>query len=257
MWRKTNLIWENLYSLKEAEVILLGIPFDSTCTEIPGARFAPNRIREAFQTHISCYDKELGDLSEVKIHDAGNLEAMHGNIQGMHKLIYDSVKEILEENPKARLIILGGEHSITYPIVKALAEKKKFNYLCYDGHLDLWNENQGIKLSHECVNRRVFELFGNIEIRGARSDEKENFDFARKLRPVKDPLYLSIDTDVLENVPVQCPAAGGMKIEELWAGIKKRKIIACDVVEYNPLIGETMIVPELVKKLILKLSKTK
>jgi arginase family enzyme len=68
MLRKTNLIWENLYSIEEADVVLLGVPFDSTVSEIPGTRFGPNRIREEFQLHISNYDASLGDLDDVKLH---------------------------------------------------------------------------------------------------------------------------------------------------------------------------------------------
>ena len=51
--RKRNLIWENLYKLQEADIIVLGIPFDSTVTGMPGTRFAPNAIREDFQQRNS------------------------------------------------------------------------------------------------------------------------------------------------------------------------------------------------------------
>lgn len=94
MLRKTNLIWENLYSLKEADIVLLGVPFDSTVTEIPGTRFAPNRIREDFQVHVDGFDPQLGDLEEVRLHDAGNVEVLHGNIDKTNERIYEAVLSI-------------------------------------------------------------------------------------------------------------------------------------------------------------------
>lgn len=252
--RKTSLIQENLYSLEEADVIVIGVPFDSTATEIPGARFAPMRIREAFQTHIEGFDPELGSLEDVKLHDAGNVEALHGNIEATHQRIYDSVKEIVAANPNARLLVLGGEHSITFPIVKALNETKKFNYLCYDAHTDFWDEYNGLKYSHACVNRRVSEILPT-EVRGVREREPSLAAEVAKLKPVDDPIYLSVDVDVLEGVPTGAPIAGGMKLEELWRDVAKRKIIAADIVEYNPLVGQGIEAAELAKRLILKMGK--
>jgi len=252
MLRKTNLIWENLYSAKEADIILLGIPFDSTCTEIPGTRFAPNRIREDFQVHMNNFDPQLGDLGDVKLYDAGNIEVLHGNVEKTNALIYETVKEIAEENPKAKLITLGGEHSVTYPVVKALYEKKKFNYLCYDAHTDLWDRYNELDKSHACVNRRVYELLRNVEVVGYRTGEKEVYEFAKKLGKVNDPIYLSIDADVFSD-KVGCPVSGYYDFEKMWDEIKNRDIVAADVVEYNPLIGKDIRVAELVKRLILSL----
>ena len=253
MLRKTNLIWENLYSIEEADVVLLGVPFDSTVSEIPGTRFGPNRIREEFQLHISNYDASLGDLDDVKLHDAGNIDVLHGNNEGTHNLIYSAVKEIIEANPKAKLLILGGEHSITKPIIKALGTKKKFNYLCYDAHTDLWDEYNGFKHSHACVNRRVYDMLKNVEIRGCVPETKEIENFMKRLKPAKDPVYLSVDVDVFSD-KVGCPVPYSYDFEKMWGEIKKRDIIAADVVEYNPMAGRDVRVAELVKRLILKLS---
>jgi agmatinase len=249
MLRKTNLIWENLYSLKEAEIVLLGVPFDSTVTEIPGTRFAPNRIREDFQVHVDGFDPQLGDLEEVKLHDAGNVEVLHGNIDKTNEHIYEAVLSIKEENPDAILITLGGEHSITYPIVKALYEKD-FSYLCYDAHTDLYDEYNGLKNSHACVNRRIYDLLGNVQINGY-NPTRDDQEAVKKLKKVKDPVYLSIDVDVFSD-KVGCPASSLYDFEKMWGEIKKRDIVAADVVEYNPLVGKDIRVAELVKRLILK-----
>lgn len=249
MLRKTNLIWENLYSMKEADIVLLGVPFDSTVTEIPGTRFAPNRIREDFQVHVDGFDPQLGDLENVRLHDAGNVEVLHGNIEKTSEHIYEAVKSIREENPEAILITLGGEHSITYPIVKALYDKN-FSYLCYDAHSDMYDEYNGLKSSHACVNRRVYDLIGNVQINGYKAT-KDDQEAVKKLKKVKDPVYLSIDVDVFSD-KVGCPSSSLYDFEKMWNEIKNRDIAAADVVEYNPLVGKDIRVAELVKRLILK-----
>jgi len=249
--RKTNLIWENIYRLNEAEIVLVGVPFDSTCTEIPGTRFGPNRIREEFQVHVGNFDEQLGDLEDVKLYDAGNIDVVHGNVELTHKLVYSTVKEIIEENPTAKLLILGGEHSITKPIVKALSEKKKFGYVCYDAHTDLWDDYNGFKYSHACVNRRISEILGNVEIRGCKAESKEIAAYLKRLKPAKEPVYLSIDVDVFSD-KVSCPVPYSYDFEKMWSEIAKRKVVAADVVEYNPLVGRDVRVAELVKRLILK-----
>lgn len=249
MLRKTNLIWENIYSLKEADVVLLGVPFDSTVTEIPGARFAPNRIREDFQVHIDGFDPQLGDLEEARLHDAGNVDVPHGNIEKTHEMVYEAVRSIREENPGAKLIILGGEHSITYPVVRALYSKN-FSYLCYDAHSDMFDEYNGLKSSHACVNRRVYELLGNVQIEGYKAT-KEDQDAAKLLKKVDDPVYLSVDVDVFSD-KVGCPSSPLYDFEKMWGEIKDRDIMAADIVEYNPLAGKDIRVAELLKRLILK-----
>ncbi len=252
--RRTNVLWENVYDLGEAEVILLGIPFDSTSTGLPGSRLGPDRIREEFRTWASSYDPELGSLDDVKLHDLGNIEVIHGNPVETHKRIYEVVKGIVGENKKARIITLGGEHSITYPIVKALVDSgKEFNYLCFDAHWDLLDSYQGLKESHASVNRRILEVLGKerIEVNGVRTGEEEEWKIGKSLGRVKDPVYLSIDVDVLENIPTGTPVPGGWSFQDLWDSIKTRKWIAADIVEYNPMLGTSPIPSELLRRLLL------
>lgn len=250
MLRKNRLVWENIYELNEAEVVLLGVPFDGTSTGLPGSRLAPSRIREDFDFFISGYEPELGDLSDVKLYDAGDVDVVHGSPEETFRSIYEAVKEIRSKT-KAPLITLGGEHSMTVPIVRALAETNKFDYLCYDAHWDLLDEFNGYKNSHACTSRRVYELLGNVEVRGVRAGSKEEWEFSKKLKPAKDPVYLSIDVDVMD-VPSGTPVPGGMRFRDLWEEIKKRKIVAADIVEYNPMVGHSTVPAELLKRLMLK-----
>jgi agmatinase len=259
--RRSCLIWENLYEPEEADVLLLGVPFDSTHTGIPGTRLAPNQIRLDFQSLYGYQPGGLGDLSDVRLHDFGNVEVVHGDVKATHERIREVVRGILETNSKAKLITLGGEHSITYPVVKELAKKKKgFSYTCFDAHWDLLDDYDGVKYSHTTVNRRVYEqLLGNAEVLGVRTGEKEEYEFSKKLKAAAkgDKQYVSIDVDVMAGVPVGCPVAGGWTLDELWGKVKGREIVACDVVEYNPLVGNSIAMAELVKRLILLLSKQK
>ena len=77
--RKNRLLWENIYELSEAEVVVMGVPFDGTCTGLPGTRLAPARIREDFDLFVSGYEPGLGDLSDVKLYDAGDVDVVHGS----------------------------------------------------------------------------------------------------------------------------------------------------------------------------------
>jgi len=254
LFTRTNIICDDVCSLKDADVVVLGIPFDSTCVEVPGTRFGPNAIREEFRTHLNSFDPELGELRDVKLHDVGNVRVLHGNVPKTNERIFLAVKAVLEQNPSAKILTLGGEHSITYQVVRALYENGRFSYLCYDAHTDLWDKFNDMELSHACGNKRVMDLLKKVEVRGFRTGEKEVFDTARSLSKVKDPVYLSIDVDVFSD-KVGCPVAGFMDFEDVWAGIKPRSLVAADVVEYNPMVGKDIRVAELVKRLILKLSK--
>ncbi|MCK4326991.1 MAG: arginase family protein [Candidatus Diapherotrites archaeon] len=255
MLRKNRLIWENLYELSEAEVVLLGVPFDGTCTGLPGARLAPSRIREDFDLFVAGHEKGIGDLGDVKLYDAGDVDVVHGSPEDTFDRVVEAVREIRDET-KAPIITLGGDHSITLPIVSALAELEKFGYVCYDAHLDLLDDFNGYPNSHTCVNRRVMEVVKDVEIVGARAGSKEEWAVAKKLRPVKGKCYVSIDVDVLSAVPTGTPVPSGMQFRDLWTKISKRKIVAADIMEYNPLVGHSTVPAELLKRLILKTGRT-
>ncbi len=252
--RQTSLIWENTMDLSEAEKVIIGIPFDSTATGLSGAKLGPDRIREEFRLWAPSYDSSLGSLENVKVYDVGNVETIPGDPKETSRRIYSVVSGILGENPNVKIIILGGEHSITYPVVKALADSGKgFDYLCFDAHLDLLDSYLGLKESHASVNRRVSEIVGpdHMEIRGARIGEKEEWELARKLGSAKDPVYLSIDLDVLEGVPTGTPVPDGWTFTRLWNEIKDREWVAVDIVEYNPMLGVSPVPSELLRRFLL------
>ncbi len=252
--RQTSLIWENIYELDEAKLVVLGVPLDSSVTGLPGTRLGPDRIREEFRLWASGYHPEMGNLEDARVYDVGNVEIVPGDMRASLERTYQVVKGILEENPDVKLVVLGGEHSITFPVVKALMDSgKDFDYLCFDAHWDLLENYMGLKESHASVNRRIMEILGKekMEIKGVRISEKEEWELSNELGRAKDPVYLSIDLDVLEGVPVGTPVPGGWSFEKLWNEIKDRNWVAVDIVEYNPMLGTSPVPSELLRRFLL------
>lgn len=212
---------------KDSEYILLGIPLDITSSFLPGQRFGPSSIRKA------CFDLETFDietevdLKNIKLHDAGDLHItpdMKENI----KRIEETVKEFAGK----KIVILGGEHSITYPVVKTL---KPEAVVSLDAHLDLRDIYLGERFSHACVMRRIHDLGVEEYILGAREASKEEYEFLRNSQikntvPEGKKVYLTIDMDLfdLENVGNYVP--GGMRFSE---GIKLIK----EIVQKNEVLG--------------------
>jgi agmatinase len=217
--------------LAAADFVIIGLPFDSTASFRSGSREGPDAIRLAsynFESYDYYYDVDLADL---KICDLGNME-----LGSDPAYAWATIKEgisLLPENVVP--IFLGGEHSITPPIVEGLAERSKnegLGVLVLDAHLDLRDEYGCTRFSHACASRRILEKkcvrsYASI---GIRSGCREEFSFAAEndinyvtSRDVSakgidqvldivfnslcyDRLYLSIDLDVLD--PAYAPAVG-------------------------------------------------
>ncbi|MCS4541800.1 MAG: agmatinase [Euryarchaeota archaeon] len=254
------------YSLDEADVAILGVPFDSTVSYRPGARFGPRGIREAtwnLEDYILELDVNLA--TDIKISDCGDVDVIHGNLA---KTI-DQVETIVSALQKRKLAIgvLGGEHSMTYPVVKALSKKHDFGFIQFDAHFDLRDEYLGEKLSHATVMRRISEIINpenmvQIGIRSASIDEREFADKlgshiftmqqieklgiykiaknAVKIMKNMDFIYVNIDIDVLDPAfapEVGCPEPGGLTTRQLLDAINvigKIGIDSFDVVEVSP-----------------------
>ncbi len=153
---------------------LFGIPFDSTHSYKPGCRFGPDAIRDAFN-NIEIFMPEFGvDLEQVNITDLGNME--HTVVaQNMIDMVRKTTSEL--KDTSNQLIILGGEHSLTYG--SYLSYPKDTGYVVFDAHYDLRDEYAGTKLSHAAYLRRIVEERGpeNIIHVGARAFVKEELEF--------------------------------------------------------------------------------
>tara|TARA_B100000401_G_scaffold129604_1_gene85310 strand:- start:46 stop:915 length:870 start_codon:yes stop_codon:yes gene_type:complete len=239
---------------------LFGIPFDSTHSYKPGCRFGPDAIRDAFN-NIEIFMPEFGvDLEQVNIKDLGNME--HTVVaQNMIDMVRKTTSEL--KDTSNQLIILGGEHSLTYG--SYLSYPKDTGYVVFDAHYDLRDEYAGTKLSHAAYLRRIVEERGpeNIIHVGARAFVKEELEFLTEnnIQTISDSeirdgngpklleqltekfenLYVSIDLDVLD--PAFAPGVGNpeaigitsRELHDMIVSLKDKKIKAADIVELNPM----------------------
>ncbi len=239
-----------------AECIMVGLPYDGTCSNRPGARFAPQEIRLAshgLETYSPVLDK---DLSEIRFYDAGELDFQFGNREDTLSKIEKAAQEIFSENKK--WLGIGGEHLVTLPAVKAC--HKKYPDLClvhFDAHSDLINEYLNEKLSHATVIKRISEFISPEKLiqSGLRSGTKEEFQWIRKnktlfntddeffsrIEKVKNtPVYLTVDLDVLDPSIFSgtgTPEPGGLSFNELinrLIALQDLNIVGADVVELSP-----------------------
>ena len=243
----------------EPVATLFGVPFDSTHSYKSGCRFGPDVIRDAFN-NIEIFMPKFGvDLEQVNIKDLGNLQ--HTVVaQNMIDMVRKTTSEL--QKTSQQLIILGGEHSLTYGSYTSFP--KNTGYVVFDAHYDLRDEYADIKLSHAAYLRRIVEERGpeNILHVGARAFVKEELEFLteyniatisddqvrngdgpkllRQLTEKFENLYVSIDLDVLD--PAFAPGVGnpeaiGITSRELYdmvVALKDKTITAADVVELNP-----------------------
>ncbi|MBN1134528.1 MAG: agmatinase [Methanosarcinaceae archaeon] len=163
-----------------ARYVIFGVLFDGTSSFRPGSRWAPDAMRGVssnFESYIPFFDIDLADLP---IHDAGNLEKYASVDETLTALFY-SVEPIVRDGKIP--IMLGGEHSLTLPCVKACAGQTgdDFGVVVLDAHFDLREEYGGLKYSHACVSRHIIdEVTANYAAIGIRSGPKEEWDFAKE-----------------------------------------------------------------------------
>jgi len=246
---------------ENADVVLFGAGFDGTSSYRPGSRFAPNSIRNEayyFQEDYSPYFQE--DLKNKKIHDLGDVEIIFGNKEKSLDRI-ETISRFIMQNNKIPVCI-GGEHLITYPIVKAVYEMHPdLHIIQLDAHLDAMDELFGEKFSHGTVIRRIYDLIqkpNHIYQVGIRSGSWEEFQFAEThtrlflfntinfINSIDElsnkPIYLTLDVDVFDPSLLPgtgTPEAGGIFFQEyieLLRKIKQLNIVGADIVELSPYI---------------------
>lgn len=241
------------------KITLLGIPLDANSSYLRGPAEAPCRIREAFRSQASNGWSELGvDVGAAGASaDAGDLRLKnsHEKVSEDFAEIERAVDELLER--KERPVLLGGDHSITYPILKAFAPRyPELTIVHFDAHPDLYDEFEGSRVSHACPFARIMEerLASRLIQIGIRTLNRHQREQAEKfgveivqmrelpsfdrLR-IAGPVYVSFDMDVLDPafVPgISHREPGGMSIREAIAHLHaiEGKIIGADLVEYNP-----------------------
>ncbi|MFO7636833.1 MAG: agmatinase [Clostridia bacterium] len=246
-------------TLEQADIVVFGAPFDGTVSFRPGTRFAPASIRQD-SMGLESYSPYLDlDLSEdASVHDSGDLFFPLGNTEKTLDIIHRKTKEILALGKKPFMV--GGEHLVTLPAVKAIHEK--YRDLClihFDAHADLRPSFAGELMSHATVIHRIWEFLGDGRIYqfGIRSGMKSEFQRAEKghvytekftlstveavaLRLKDLPVYVTLDIDVLDPGVVPgtgTPEPGGVSFQELHQALLSLKglnIVGGDLVELSP-----------------------
>jgi len=163
--------------------VIFGIPYDKTGSFRRGTQKAPYKIRQASWNFESYNLLTEIDLRDLKIHDYGDLNISEDEKSSeMKQKVRDFVRKIIDGDRIP--IALGGEHTITLPIIDEFRkEKDEFGVVVLDAHLDFKDIYENNPESHACVVRRISDLIGvdNIAVLGVRSGTKNEFEEGKKL----------------------------------------------------------------------------
>lgn len=274
----------------EADVAVLGVPFDMSTQNKPGARLGPRGIREASTIYslqdVGYYDHEFDKyfLDGVRMVDCGDVDMIHMDPHRCLQNAFDDMLEIVTHNPEVLPVTLGGDHAVPIPVVRALKDKGPFHVIQYDAHLDFVDERAGVREGHGNPMRRISELdyvtgMTQIGIRGPGSSARQDFDDARAYgsriigprefrrlgaQGVVDTLpqgtkfYVTIDCDVLDPALAPgngSPSPGGLDYYELTDTLRsiaaRGEVVGFDFCEVAPVYDPTGITCQVAARVIL------
>ena len=262
-----------------ADVAVFGIPWDEGVGYRPGARFGPRSLRE-YSTRFAFHERGVRQsgywsieekkryLEKIRLVDCGDQDVLYLDVERTFSAITDSLTKILDA--KAFPVILGGDHSITFPVVRAFKRMKPLHLIHLDAHLDYNDSVEGVKLANGSPIKRISELgfvgeIIQIGIRGIRAREdafKDSIARGNKIITMSDfrrrgmdevlsqipkgNLYVTIDIDVFDPsiAPgTSSPEFDGMTYREMrdfLKGIASRgKVVSFDLTEVNPFLDTT------------------
>ncbi len=242
------------------DVCIIGAPFDVAVTHRSGARFGPRAIRNAgYISHHRAHHigLRIEPFRVLKAIDTGDAACPPGDIQRGHDAIRERIGDILAVAPKTFPVILGGDHSITYPAAATVADHhdRKVGIVHFDAHADAADSSFGVHLSHGTPMRRLIEgghvagrNFVQVGLRGywpephviewmaergMRSHfmseiEERGFDAVLKTaieQALDGPelVYLSVDVDVMDPAfapGTGTPEPGGISAAEMLRAVR-------------------------------------
>jgi agmatinase len=259
-----------LEQVGRADVAILGAPFDGATTFRAGARYGPAGIREA-SLLLRPYNEalDLSPFAERQVVDAGDAGPSPVDVIQAHKTIEDHAASLYRQG--ARVLGLGGDHSVSLPLLRAAAATHgRLSLLQFDAHTDTWDSYYGSKVTHGTIFRRAVEegivdgtssvqigLRGSLYSAGdygenaelgfttvlARDFDRVGVDGAVELAlsRLKSPTYITVDVDCLDPAfapGTGTPEAGGLTSRELLAMLRgfasRVNLAAADVVEVSP-----------------------
>jgi agmatinase len=246
-----------------ARVVILPIPLDRTTSYVAGTRTGPHEILVA-SSHMELWDEE----TETDVHSIGivTLPEMDLPFASMDEVVRE-IRRVASEivNRGKFPLILGGEHSITAPVVAAMAQRHAgLSVLQIDAHADLRDSFMGTPHNHACAMRRVLEYARATQV-GIRSLSPEEaaaiptlpteifYDYNMRQDPnwidrvvdsLSETVYITIDCDGLDPAimpAVGTPEPGGLSWYEMLALLRRviesRRVVGCDLVELSPIAG--------------------
>lgn len=252
--------------LNDADIAIYGVPFEDAVSYRRGTKFGPDALR-AVQTVYPVTRKGV-NLGRLKLVDTGDIEVIKRDIKATHDNVRKRAQEIISAG--AVPLMIGGDHSLTFPAVEAF--KTKFDHMglvWIDAHADVFEEFDRTPLSHACPLRRIIESgivqpehavlvgirmiheseFAYMQTQNLLSFSADDFE-TRDVGSIANeicqrlsglPTYVSFDIDSID--PGFAPATGivspgGLTPRELYAlvhGLGRLELVAFDVVELNQL----------------------
>ena len=261
--------WDNI----DADVAVLGVPYDMGTQYRAGSRFGPRAIREASTLfsfgHGGAYDFEDDVVylptDEVRIVDVGDADIVHTDTAKSHANTEMAVRKILQSG--AMPVILGGDHAIHIPCIRAFSDEEPVHIIHIDAHLDFVDERHGVREGHGNALRRASELkhvtgMTQMGIRNVSSSNRQDYADARAagsdILSVRDVRRLGTQ-GVLDRIPdgvryyatidvdgfdpsiapgTGTPSHGGFlyyEVLEIFQGLtRKGDIVGMDFVEVAP-----------------------
>ncbi len=245
--------------LTGVDIAVTGIPFDQAVTNRPGTRLGPRAIREA--SAIQAFDPPYGwgydPMSELNIVDYGDVAFDYARVADFPEALTNHIRGILAGG--AASIALGGDHYITYPILKAYAEKfGPLSLLQFDAHTDTWADDEPNRIDHgtmfyKAVKDGLIDPKRSVQV-GIRTENPDTLGFniidarevhetgpaavAQKIRDIlgDHPTYLTFDIDGLD--PAFAPGTG----TPVWGGLTsgQASIILRDIAGINLVGGDVV-----------------
>jgi agmatinase len=248
---------------EKARVVILPVPLDRTTSYVAGTRNGPHEILVA-SSHMELWDEETqSDVHSVGIFTLPEMEFPHASMDDVMREIRRVTTEIVKRGKFP--VVLGGEHSITPPVVAAVAASHPgLSVLQLDAHADLRDTFMGTPHNHACAMRRVLECARatQVGIRSLSPEEAEVagslpteifYDFNMRQDPywmdrvvdsLSETVYITIDVDGFDPAIMAAtgtPEPGGLGWYEALAllrrVIERRTVVGCDIVELSPMAG--------------------
>jgi agmatinase len=265
-------------SFDDSSVVILPVPVDRTTSYVGGTRNGPHDILQA-SSHMELWDEEMRvDVHGVGIFTLPEMELPFGEMEPLLDEIERVAYEVIGRDKF--LVSLGGEHSITPPLVSAAARKYPgMSVLQIDAHADMRDSYMGTPHNHACAMRRALHhaRLTQVGIRSLSTEEAEIlpklnttvfFDVSMRndakwmdavVESLAESVYISIDVDGMDPAIMPAtgtPEPGGLSWGEITTLLRlvaeRRRIVSADVVELSPIAG--MVAPNfLCAKLIYKL----